>query len=467
MERTLTLRPVIAEIAGRLAPPRRYWALVGNGRNRVAAEEVRIKLSELCYKSIACDATEDKKHIDLSSEPLIIVCAAGLSGSTAADVAKEVAIYRAHKAAPILVADEGAFSDAADLIEVPRVDPAVAFVLAAVVGHLFGYEAALAIDAQARPLRESRAAVVDAFAGDVPGDRAARRVRQSLEPFARGFLGGLREGAYNGHLEASTAASLASAFRYALGITPLDSYQLDHGKVGTPTVVIDDLMAQLTAGIEELTRPIDAIKHQAKTVTVGISRGDESLVQIPFVAEVLDAGVARDTLTYRTLRTLAEIHPAVERVTGFMRYRIDGDVGGENARIFIADRGGIAAGIESRVDTDPTLRGTKHRVATDQRLFVTQGRRDGRTIVTGARSQRPPDSRPDVASRGVRRQAADKRGRFRSQGLPRPTFGTPRRGDRNRTDLRRVAVGGHRCGRSHGAAHGRPGRPLAEMIGSP
>ena len=40
--------------------------------------ELRIKLSELCYKSIACDATEDKKHIDLSAEPLILVCAAGL-----------------------------------------------------------------------------------------------------------------------------------------------------------------------------------------------------------------------------------------------------------------------------------------------------------------------------------------------------------------------------------------------------
>ena len=68
----------IAEAARRLAPPRRYWAVVGNGPNRIAADEVRIKLSELCYKSIACDATEDKKHIDLSSEPLILVCAAGL-----------------------------------------------------------------------------------------------------------------------------------------------------------------------------------------------------------------------------------------------------------------------------------------------------------------------------------------------------------------------------------------------------
>ena len=31
--------------------------------------------------------------------------------------------------------------------------------LSAMVGHLFGYEAALSIDAQARPLREARAAI--------------------------------------------------------------------------------------------------------------------------------------------------------------------------------------------------------------------------------------------------------------------------------------------------------------------
>src|SRR5690606_7722152 len=116
---------------------RRYWAVVGNGPNAVAAHEVRIKLSELCYKSIACDVTEDKKHIDLSAEPMIIVCAAGLAGSTADDVAKEIAIYRAHKAVPIVVATEGdtRFSAAAHVVQVPAVDPALAFVLSAMVGH--------------------------------------------------------------------------------------------------------------------------------------------------------------------------------------------------------------------------------------------------------------------------------------------------------------------------------------------
>ena len=108
------MREVLARRDGRsptppagCAPTKRYWAVVGNGANKVAAEEVRIKLSELCYKSIACDVIEDKKHIDLSSEPLILVCAAGLPGSTADDVAKEIAIFRAHKATPIVIADDG------------------------------------------------------------------------------------------------------------------------------------------------------------------------------------------------------------------------------------------------------------------------------------------------------------------------------------------------------------------------
>ena len=161
----LARRDVIADAARRFAPTKRYWAVVGSGVNKVAAEEVRIKLSELCYKSIACDVIEDKKHIDLSSEPLILVCAAGLAGSTADDVGKEVAIFRAHKATPIVIADDGDVRyPAAAMIPVPPVDPALGFVLSAMAGHLFGYEAALAIDAIGPP----------AARGD-GGHRAGRR----------------------------------------------------------------------------------------------------------------------------------------------------------------------------------------------------------------------------------------------------------------------------------------------------
>ncbi|MFA5883531.1 MAG: SIS domain-containing protein [Acidimicrobiia bacterium] len=382
MATVVTQRPAIAEIAARHVLSRRSWAVVGNGPNRIAARELRIKLSELCYKAIACDATEDKKHIDLSSEPLTLVCAAGLAGSNIDDVGKEVAIYRAHRGAPIVIASEGhgaRFGAAADVIAVPQVHPALDFVLSTVAGHIFCYEAALAIDATARPLREARAAVEASAAG--PVEELLVRLGPAIEGPAQRFLEGLRAGRYDGSLEASTAVRVASMLRYATGVSPLDAYELEHGKVGTPSTVVHDLTAALTKGIEELTRPIDAIKHQAKTVTVGISRSDETLLHVPLVAAALAAGTSRDGLSYRALRTMVDLDAAVVEVTGFTRYRIDGDPRGADAAVHVVDRGGVAVGLASRTDLDPRLTGTKHRVATQREVTAVRGRRDGRTIV--------------------------------------------------------------------------------------
>ena len=385
-------REHIADLATRYAPARRYWAVVGNGANLVAAREIRIKLSELCYKAVAADTTEDKKHIDLSSEPLILVCATGLSGSTIDDVAKEVAIYRAHKAAPLVVTDAPRrYAEALDVVEVPVVHPRLAFVLATMVGHLFGYEAALAIDAQARPLREAHAAIEQAAAGELGGsfdeaaggpggDALVDAVRERLLPCAGRFHDELRSGRLNGHLEAATAVRLASLFRYALGDVPLESYQREFGRVGTPALVLDDLASALTAAIGELTRPVDAIKHQAKTVTVGISRTDETLLEARLTRALLDAGAPRDGLSYRTLRLLLALDPAVAEINGFTRYRLDG-VDGSVPTAAIVDRGGVSTGIPSRTERDPALRGTKHGVAVDREVLVTRGARDGRTIV--------------------------------------------------------------------------------------
>ncbi len=386
METVLDRRDIIGEAARQFAPSRRYWAMVGNGPNRIAAQEVRVKLSELCYKSIAADSTEDKKHIDLSSEPLIFVCAAGLSGSTADDVAKEVAIFRAHKAAPIVVADEdqSRFSSALAVLPVPAVDPRLGFILSTMAGHLFGSEAALAIDAQARPMREARSAIEQAAAHpQMSGEEALVSVESTLERTAASFFDLLRTGELNGHMEASTASKIASLLRFALGSSPLEAYQIEYGKVGTPAVVLDDLAAALTLGIEELTRPIDAIKHQAKTVTVGISRSDETLLDAALSRAVLDAGAPRDRLSYASLRTLADLDPAIDDVLGHTRYRIEGmDADGDgDATAVVVDRGGISRNIASRTDRNPTLKGTKHQVALERRVFVARGRSDDRTVV--------------------------------------------------------------------------------------
>ncbi len=380
MREVVERREEISIVAQRHVLPRRYWAVVGNGANAIAANEIRIKLSELCYKAIACDITEDKKHIDLSSEPLIIVCAAGLVGSNADDVGKEVAIFRAHHAAPIVIANDATrYPAALETITVRAVHPELDFVLATVVGHLLGYEAALAIDASARPLRESRAAVEATAPGTPEG--LLDRLGPAVDRPARTFFDGLRAGSYDGTLEASTAARLASLLRYATGGVALDSYEIEHGKVGVPSTVVQDLTAALTKGIEELTRPVDAIKHQAKTVTVGISRSDETLLQAPLVRQVLAAGAPRDGLSYRALRTLVDLDPAVVEVIGYTRYRIEGDVAAETATLHVVDKGGVATGLVSRAESDPRLRGTKHRVATQREVTALRGRSDGRTLV--------------------------------------------------------------------------------------
>jgi len=385
MDQMLENRNHIAGIASRHAPSRRYWAIVGNGLNLVAAREIRIKLSELCYKSISHDSTEDKKHIDLSSEPLIFVCAVGLSGSTADDVAKEVAIYRAHKAVPIVVCgvDDFQYGKDPDQIRIPAIHPRLAFILATMAGHLFGYEAAKAIDAQADPLREAHAAIegmaIEISEGQSRED-LMHDLHNTLTMTSGRFNDELRSGSLDGHLEASTAARLAGLFRYALGEVPLESYQREYGEIGTPGLVLDQLAELLVSAIGQLTRPIDAIKHQAKTVTVGISRTDETLLEARLTKFVLGSGSPRGQLSYRTLRLLSAIDPAISEIQGFTRYQVE-NLNTENPTIGILDRGGISTTIESRTDEDPILRGTKHRVANEREVLVTRGARDDRTLI--------------------------------------------------------------------------------------
>jgi glucosamine--fructose-6-phosphate aminotransferase (isomerizing) len=327
----------------------------------------------------------------------------------------------AHKASPIVIAtdDQSRFGAALHVLSVPPTHPALAFVLSAMVGHLFGYEAALAIDALARPLRAGRAAIERVTGEALPGDVLLRRLRVELEPVARRYFEGLRVGSYNGQLEASTAVRLATLLRYAAGVVPLEMYQIDEGKVGTPDVLIDDLTTALSAAIEELTRPIDAIKHQAKTVTVGISRTDETLLTVPLVQQVLAAGAPRDQLTYAVLRTLADISPAFVDIRGFTRYRIE-----ERGRR-VPSTITVSTGAASPA-TSPAARSGRRSCeapSTGSPTSVSPGgpgpqRRPAHRA--GARGQGWPDRRPDAAARGVRRAAAHGHGPGRAAGLPQP-----------------------------------------------
>jgi glucosamine--fructose-6-phosphate aminotransferase (isomerizing) len=174
---------------------------------------------------------------------------------------------------------------------------------------------------------------------------------------------------------------LTSLCNYVLGLLPLDVFAVEFGAPGTPGVVVDRLAEELTHGIDQLTRPVDAIKHQAKTVTVGISRADEALLTAPLVLALLDAGARRDRLGYRDLRALAGLDAAVAEVLGSTRYRIEGDLEAGDAQIQVVEQRGIAKSLRSRTSQNPLLKGTKHLVAMEKQCFVAKGRSDERTVI--------------------------------------------------------------------------------------
>jgi glucosamine--fructose-6-phosphate aminotransferase (isomerizing) len=104
---------------------------------------------------------------------------------------------------------------------------------------------------------------------------------------------------------------------------------------------------------------------------------DRALVQA-----LLGAGAGRDRLSYRTLKVLADLDPAVEAVVGYTRYAIDGDPATvSGASISIVDRGGLSRDVPSRVERNSQLLGTKRRVASEREVLVARGRGDGRTVI--------------------------------------------------------------------------------------
>jgi glucosamine--fructose-6-phosphate aminotransferase (isomerizing) len=102
---------------------------------------------------------------------------------------------------------------------------------------------------------------------------------------------------------------------------------------------------------------------------------------VPLVHQLMETGIGRDSLSYRSLRTLVDLDPAVDAIVGFTRYQIAGDVAGDAATIHVVDRGGIARDLPSRTETDPTLRGTKHRAAVERETTVVRGAHDARTLI--------------------------------------------------------------------------------------
>lgn len=369
-----------------------FWAIVGSGPNKAAADEIRIKLSELCYKTISSDIVENKKHIDLSAEPLILVCAAGNPAQVMEDIVKEVAIFKAHKAAVVVFAEEDdhRFDNIADaVIYIPAARMPLPVILNTMAGHLWGYYAACGINEEALIFKEFRNNLSmvttrqDKNNFSLYEKIADVNLRQTINKFYKSFNHHRNEGAFT-LLSVRTISDLVLLLKYAAGKLPLEDFRHDFKTDNGFASPLNFLDVILGKAIDELTRPIDAIRHQAKTVTVGTTRREKIFKGIIFdLLEQLNFSVK--DLTYKNVMTVSRIQPVVLTVRGYTMYDINNlDAQGnpaEDSTITILKKEGIASQMKSRAETSRLLMGTKRTIVSTGHVYIGKGKADGASIV--------------------------------------------------------------------------------------
>lgn len=389
LSRVIAQKEKIAELAEKWVPLRRHWAIVGSGANYVAAQEIRIKLSELCYKSIACDYVEDKKHIDLSSEPLVLVCAAGSPHGVLGDIIKDVAIFKAHNSLPVVITQEGEkrFDPyAVGIIEVPKADELSSLILNTLAGHLFGYYAALSIHRQSRFFAALRDQIVmNLTQGNQSSLERNTEIQKDILQFAREFQQRKQQGLFTSSLSPSTCAEITTLLAHATGRMSKQQFLEEFGQVASPTTILNTLIDRLHRAVEEMARPIDAIKHQAKTVTVGTSRLE--IDDHGILCEALaKAGVPIETLKEHIVHRLLPIQNAIASIKGYSYYQIQGlNISGQPTKestIRLMRREGFAATLPSRSAISPVpLVGTKRSVVQKGDIFIGYGLGDSKPIL--------------------------------------------------------------------------------------
>ncbi|MBC2694529.1 MAG: SIS domain-containing protein [Desulfobacteraceae bacterium] len=391
MRKILSMSKEIEQSAQKLAATKNYWAAVGSGPNKASADEIRIKLSELCYKTISSDYIEDKKHIDLSSEPLIIVCAAGTKRNVINDIIKDTAIFQAHKATTVVIADEeenGFDAYAEDVFHIPVVSQHFAPILNTLVGHIWGYYAALAINEGSKFLyafREELQDTIDNYADkglDVYEIVLEKTFREKIASFYKKFRAKRVEKKFPTAI--AMASDLTLLLKYLAGRLPVSDFEIDFEKKGTALNMLNTLFEYIGESINYMSRPVDAIKHQAKTVTVGTSRISEKLEGLLF-DELAQRNFSVSQLINRNIIVLKKLQGVISHIKGLTLYRIGklnllGEPTDEST-IEVLEKKGSLKSILSRVEKDTKLKGTKKIIVRQGNVYIGKGRKDGRSIL--------------------------------------------------------------------------------------
>ncbi|MGM0417556.1 MAG: SIS domain-containing protein [Thermodesulfobacteriota bacterium] len=393
MEKILDNKDEIKLGAQKTAHKKTYWATVGSGPNKAAADEIRIKLSELCYRTISSDYVEDKKHIDLSSEPLILVCAAGARESVMSDIIKDTAIFKAHKSETVVFANENdkRFDTDSDvLIKIPDTGEHLTPLLVTLAGHLWGYYAAREINKDSVFFYNHRKNIEEAITSLQSENKELFEIilEKEFKVTIASFYRELRKHQHNENffsiLPPNFTSDLVLLLNYLYGRLNASDFELDFSVKGTPSNMISKLFEMLSLASDLLSRPIDAIKHQAKTVTVGTSRISEKPEGIVF--DFLNkSDIELNQVTPQNLVVIKNIQEVINSIKGSVLYKID-DLNmlgepAENTKISVVTKDGSLKAVPSRAESDTRLKGTKKIIVREGNVFIGKGQKDGRPLL--------------------------------------------------------------------------------------
>jgi glucosamine--fructose-6-phosphate aminotransferase (isomerizing) len=258
------------------------------------------------------------------------------------------------------------------------------------VGHIWGYYAALAINDGSRflfHLQEDIQQTVSenqALGLDVYEIVLEKNFREKIAEYYTAFRRKRATNEVPTTTGTDVGTDLTLLMKYLIGRLPVSDFELDFGMKGTAVNMLNTLFERLASGISFLSRPVDAIKHQAKTVTVGTSRISEKVEGLLFDA-LRDEDVAISQLTNSNVIVLKNLQQIIEGIPGSILYRIDGlNLLGEpddHTTITVRNKRGRQRTETSRVESDPYLKGSKRIIVKQGNVYIGKGRKDGRSIL--------------------------------------------------------------------------------------
>jgi glucosamine--fructose-6-phosphate aminotransferase (isomerizing) len=303
-----------------------------------------------------------------------------------------VAIFKAHSAGVVVITDRGEtrFDEIADsVIYVPASVYPSSVILNTVVGHIWGYYAACSINEDGNFFRDfrnnlSRQLTAPEKEGDSVFERIANTgIRKLAGEFSSEF--GLRRGrGFFSSMSIDVASDVVLLLKYSVGKLPLEDFWEEFEGKRVSSSPFDMLDICLGRAVDELSRPIDTIRHQAKTVTVGTSRKGEIPVGILFDF-LKKLGFSLENLTSKGGLTAKRLQKAISDVKGYTLYNIENlDEEGkpqDSSTISIERRDGVSLLMKSRVEKAFSLRGTKRTAVSTGNIYSGAGKSDRAPIV--------------------------------------------------------------------------------------